>query len=279
VKSLGWLGFLVAGTGLLAVSDWLLRSTSNSNFIAPVLLIGAYLVPITLVIFFYEHIHDRDISRMMLLNSFLVGGGIGLIAAGVVEFSTLSGLHVSQLAAVAVIEETAKLIFPLIVFAMWRDRHEADGLIFGVAVGMGFAALETTGYGLQALTQNNGGIPALEQVLIIRGVLSPAGHAAWTGLVCATLWRERERAGRPVFNLAVIGFFVLAVVLHFVWDVVNTVKMPAPLALAGILIVAGLSLGFLVVRYREARRDLLRLASMPPPRPPFVANTPGTRVS
>jgi protease PrsW len=278
VKSLGWLGFLVVGAALLVVFDLLLRSTGSQGYIAPVLLIGAYLVPITLVVFFYEHIHDRDISRAMLLNSFLVGGGIGLLAAAAVEFSSLNGLGVGQLAAVAVIEEGVKLIFPLIVYAMWRDRHEADGLIFGVAVGMGFAALETTGYGLQALVQNHGGVSSLEQVLIIRGVLSPAGHAAWTGLVCATLWRERERAGRPVFNLAVIGFFVLVVGLHFLWDVLNTVKMPAPLALAGMVIVAGVSVGFLIARFREARRDLLRFASQPPPRPVSVANTPGTRV-
>jgi RsiW-degrading membrane proteinase PrsW (M82 family) len=39
---------------------------------------------------------------------------------------------------------------------------------------------------------------------IVGGVLSPAGHAAWTGLVCAALWRARLRPG-PWSSLAVVA--------------------------------------------------------------------------
>ncbi len=272
-----WPWVLVLGAGLFIALDFLLRSTGNGNFLPALLFVGAFLIPLTMVVYFYEHIRDRDISRPMLMNSFIVGGGLGLIAAGVVEYSTLAALNIPSLVAVGFIEESAKLIFPLIVYAMWRDRHEADGLIFGVAVGMGFAALETTGYGITALRETGGDIGALEQLLVVRGILSPAGHAAWTGLVCATLWRERERAGRPVLNAAVAGFFLLAVLLHFLWNVVNTVNVPAGLEwvlFIGLAIVAGVSLGLLIWRYREARRDLARLAAEPPPPPVASIDTP-----
>jgi len=66
-----------------------------------------------------------------------------------------------------------------------------------IAAGMGFAALETMGYGLVSFMQSRGDILILQQVLLIRGLLSPAGHAAWTGFVCAVLWRERERLPCP----------------------------------------------------------------------------------
>ena len=147
------------------------------------------------------------------------------------------------------------MLIPLIAFMTWRFRHEADGLILGIAVGMGFAALETMGYGFSTLAQNNNSISALNQVLLIRGLLSPAGHAAWTGIICATLWRERELAGHLVINWKVIGIFALAVALHAAWDIVNTQSSDA-VAYAGMLIVAIISLGTLIARYREARKRL-----------------------
>jgi len=48
------------------------------------------------------------------------------------------------------------LAFPIAMFVNWRYRHEADGLLFGVAVGMGFAALETMGYALVSFVQSGG---------------------------------------------------------------------------------------------------------------------------
>jgi RsiW-degrading membrane proteinase PrsW (M82 family) len=50
---------------------------------------------------------------------------------------------------------------------------------------MGFAAFEPMGYALTVLIATQGQIHALEQVLFTRNLLSRAGHAAWTGLVCA----------------------------------------------------------------------------------------------
>ncbi len=71
---------------------------------------------------------------------------------------------------------------------------DADGLVIGVAVGMGFAALETMGYAFVALIASRGDIGAVEQMLLLRGVLSPAGHMAWTGLACAALWQPPPSA-------------------------------------------------------------------------------------
>jgi RsiW-degrading membrane proteinase PrsW (M82 family) len=96
----------------------------------------------------------------------------------------------------------------------------------------------------------------LEEVLIFRGLTSPAGHLAWTGIVAAVLWRERLRAGRP--NGRVLGAFLTAVLLHALWDTVAGVKSSGA---AGYsvgwllsLFVAVASLVLLIRRVREARR-------------------------
>ena len=60
-------------------------------------------------------------------------------------------------------------------------------MIIGVASGMGFATLETMGYGFSALL-SSGNLAEVDQTLLLRALLSPAGHVAWTGLTAAALW-------------------------------------------------------------------------------------------
>ena len=173
-----WLIVLATGILIFIFLDLAMRISGVQNFLPALLFTGAFTVPISLVIYFYEHIRDHDISKPLLAVCFGVGGSLGLVAAGFIEFNTLRTLNIGTLLAVGFIEEASKLIFPALMYALWRDRHEADGLLFGVAVGMGFAALETFGYGLLAFTQSQGNLGSVEQTLLLRGLLSPAGHVA-----------------------------------------------------------------------------------------------------
>jgi RsiW-degrading membrane proteinase PrsW (M82 family) len=255
-----WFQIFAVGILLFIITEEALRITSNPNYFPTVILLGAFVIPVTFVTYFYEHVRDRDISQPLLITTFLVGGMLGLAAAGVVEYGTLQKLSIPGLFAVGLIEESAKLIFPIAMYIGWRYRHEADGLIFGIAAGMGFAALETMGYALVSLIQSRGDIAVLEQVLLLRGLLSPAGHAAWTGFVCAILWHERERKGRIAINLPVIGAFVLAILLHSLWDIISSVGRALPSAfiiiIAGNIIIAIISLSLVIWRFRKARGRL-----------------------
>ena len=93
-----------------------------------------------------------------------------------------------------------------------------SGHSLGVATAAGFAALETMGYGFASLVSSKGNLGVLDEVLLVRGLSSPAGHMSWTGLVCAVLWRERLKAGHSTLNWRVLGAFLTAVVLHALWD-------------------------------------------------------------
>jgi|SRR5690242_8325231 len=117
------------------------------------------------------------------------------------------------------IEETSKLLVPAaILLLMPRYRTSADGLLLGVAAGAGFAAMETMGYAFTTLLASHGSITDTVDELLLRGLFSPAGHMAWTGITAAALyaaaasgWRRRK-VGE--FALA----FVAAVALHALWD-------------------------------------------------------------
>jgi RsiW-degrading membrane proteinase PrsW (M82 family) len=252
--------FQIFGGGLLLfiATEEAFRITGNPNFFPTVILLGALLVPVSFIAYVWDKIPAKEISLSCILICFLGGGVVGLIAAGLLEFETIQKMGIPMLLVVGLVEEGAKLIFPMVQYIRGKYRSEADGLIFGVASGMGFAALETMGYGLVALIQSRGDVSILEQVLFIRGLLSPAGHAAWTGFVCAVIWRERERKGRGLLSLSVIGAFVLAIVLHTLWDTINSLGGTAAggliIVIVGNVVIAAISLWMLIRRMGEAVR-------------------------
>jgi protease PrsW len=159
---------------------------------------------------------------------------------------------------IGLIEESAKLIVPLVFYFLGRYRSEAAGIVIGVATAAGFAGLETMGYGFVTLLQSKGNLGVLDEVLVLRGLTSPAGHIAWTGLVCAVLWRERINAGRAILNRHVIGAFLTAVILHALWDTLASVRSATFVEFLSVellsLVVALVSLMLLIRRVREARR-------------------------
>ena len=228
------------------------------------LFLGAFVVPTSFVLYVYEREPARDIPLAMLAACFLWGGVVATVAAGVLEYQTLRALGPLQLFGVGLIEEGTKLFLPVILFiGAARYRSEAHGLVFGVAAGMGFAALESMGYGFTTLMQSQGNIRDAESLLVVRGLLSPAGHAAWTGLVCAVLWREREKAGRFVLNPAVLGAFAAAVLLHALWDIFDSLSGPTVIGVGIELLSAGVALVSLRLLFHMVSEAARNSASCP----------------
>jgi RsiW-degrading membrane proteinase PrsW (M82 family) len=239
-----WVQSLVAGVAIWALLDWATVASKNINLVPSLIIVGASLGPIVFVAYVYER--DRDVPPHLLLWCFIVGGALGVIAASVLEYRTLISLRAMPTLAIGLIEETCKLVVPVaFFFLLARHRREIDGLLFGVASGLGFAALESMGYGLTALLVSGGDIGHVEQLLFVRTVLAPAGHGAWTGLVCAMLWRAREHPS-PAATASVPLAFVTVVLLHALWDAANHPWVQA--------IVACISLSLLFWRLTVATR-------------------------
>ncbi len=248
---------LVGGAIIFFVLSSVVQHSENRAYIPLVIIVGAFVVPVAFVSYIYEREPGRDIPGGFVAFCFLWGGALGVSVAATLEFATLRSLGAAQMFGVGLIEESAKLIFPVGIYVYGRYCSEGDGVIFGVAAGMGFAALETIGYGFAA-AQGSNPIGSVDATLVVRGLLSPAGHGAWTGLVCATLWREREKLGRRVIDLPVIGAFVTAVLFHAFWDIFNSQTGPTLVEGVGIefgsLAIALTSLTLLFHMVNEAAR-------------------------
>jgi RsiW-degrading membrane proteinase PrsW (M82 family) len=191
-----WLQVLVSGLVLLFFVERTLVATSNPNYVPSVILLGAFLVPISFVTYLYERLPSWDVPLQTLAMCFMWGGVLGTVVAGTLEYDVARALGFLPKLLIGLIEESAKLILPLIFYFVGRYRSEAAGIVLGVATAAGFAGLETMGYGFASLLSSKGNLGVLDEVLLVRGLTSPAGHMAWTGLVCAVLWRETQGGAR-----------------------------------------------------------------------------------
>lgn len=215
----GWIAVLVLGAALFVAVERTLVATQNPDFVPSAILLGAAIVPVTFLAFVYGRRLPYDVGGAAVALSALLGGVLGTVVAGTLEYDVQRDLGVLPTVGIGTIEETAKLLVPLaILLLVRRYRTGPDGLLLGVAAGAGFAALETMGYAFVTLLQSQGSITDTVDVLLLRGVLSPAGHMAWTGIAAGALFAAAESGWARRKVLELVGAFVVAVGLHTAWD-------------------------------------------------------------
>jgi RsiW-degrading membrane proteinase PrsW (M82 family) len=242
-----WIPVLTIGIVLFVADQQTLVATKDPNFVPSVILLGASVVPAAFLAFIYGRRLPYDIPVGIVVGTALLGGVIGTVVAGVLEFNTLRHLGALPLVTVGVIEEAAKLIVPLAVVLRFGYRRPADGIIVGVASGAGFAALETMGYAFVALLRTHGSLSAVENLLVLRGLLSPACHMAWTGVTAAALWSASNRGWSYRAVTRFVCVFAVVSLLHALWDGLTN--------LGGYAIIAGWSLGLLAWVTHVASND------------------------
>lgn len=235
----------------ISVAAYLVWSQIDNRISAAVLILaGTCTVPLPVMSFLFNRLdYQGGIPAKELANVFMVGGAIGLIVAGFLEFNVQITKSLGGDLAVGVIEELAKIIFPLILFAQWRFRKLSDGILIGAASGMGFAVLETIGKGLIVLADGGN----VGYTMLTRGFFTPFGHPAWTALICVFLWLQKSKG---IVNVGqMIGIFVLAAVLHGIWDAANQLDIP-DIATAGLLMLISIfTMSVLFLQFEKAERE------------------------
>jgi RsiW-degrading membrane proteinase PrsW (M82 family) len=245
-----WLWLFLAMLGLLVLSIVVEALTENPRFIPSILALGSFAVPVAFSAFVASQVPSANVPLGALVVCFVAGGVVGTAVASALEWDTLRDLGTVPVILVGSIEEPAKLLVPVAFFLAGRYVLTADGLLLGVAAGMGFAAFETMGYALTALLEADR-IGSAERQLFQRSAAAPFGHPTWTALVCTVLWYERRRVGRMVPTPAVVAAFVIAVLLHAGWDAY--VDEPVKQAVIGVLSASLLTICVLVARREPSR--------------------------
>lgn len=204
------------------------------------------IAPIVLPIFFwaaYHYYKDRHLPEPIghLLLAFI----FGVLAAGVSQSlyigleplglrydaghlaeTNTPGLLAYCLLAIGPIEELSKLLFFVMIIIRFEEFDEPlDGIIYASFIGLGYAAIENWQY-LDYLTP-------LEA--LARGFASPVVH-----IVFASIWGywigRAFAAQESLFRATVVGF-LLAALLHGIYDFVVLLKPYSALPSAALLIV------------------------------------------
>jgi len=212
-----WWRVLLTGLLFYFIGLVLLVLTGNPNLFPTVVMLGSFMVPATYVAFFYDRRHLSRLSLPTTAQSFFYGGVLGVFAASLLEPLFIGSLDFTTAFVVGLIEEFAKILGILVIARRRRHDSMLDGLILGAAAGMGFAALESTGYAFTAFLASGGSLSVTVGVMLLRGLLSPLGHGTWTAVLAAVLFRE-SITGRFRINRKVIGAYLTVVILHGLWD-------------------------------------------------------------
>ena len=213
-----WLLALVLGVLAYVATFVLMLLTGNPMMVPTVLLVGAAAIPLTVLLLAQSSRIGPLVPTRIVLVTAALGGLFTICAAGLEE--SIAGLLFGRasILLVGIIEESAKLVVPLLVLALAHRVTRGGGIVIGIAAGTGFAVLETMGYGFAALLARDGGLGALDATLILRGILVPAGHVAWTGAICAALWYLVETSHKVRGVIALVAAYAGAIILHTAWD-------------------------------------------------------------
>jgi len=234
-----------------------------AGLITAAILVATFLVPVLYLIYLYEAQVYRDEPATVL--GFTIGGGVVLgLVVTIIERALYNpyanvgnplrgaGLSIAALLFVGllvpVVQEVVKPL-PALLLPNRADFPETvDGLVFGIAAGLGFSVAESLVAFSGALT----GLPARLDPgnwifdLTTLAVLQPLLQGSATGIIVAAIWRYRRgRLGQRE-----LGGLVIAILAHVAFALGTQVLKDALVSQLFVLVWQALLVGALLVYVR-----------------------------
>ncbi len=189
--------------------------------------------------------YDREPVGLLLAN--FLWGAVGAIVFGVLFSLLLSiSLGATDLVGVVFIAPVSEEIMKG-VFLLWtvRDRrfdNITDGVVYGMAIGLGFGMTENFLYFLGASTPEEWVF-----LVVVRTIYTVIMHAMATGIFGAFI--GLTKFGRPAarWPLRTLGL-LLAIFIHFFWNYSVSINNPAAAGLGMVFILLGLLVIVIVVQ-------------------------------
>ena len=194
----------------------------NDNFLPGLIILGAFAVPVTVLIFFFEIDLFKKIPFHRILAYFILGGALSLIVTILLNtIFVVEKLDVAGAIITGFVEEVAKAI--IVIYFLSKEKkanYILDGLLIGAAVGAGFAAFETAGYILRFGIA--GGNEQMFNVMILRAILAPGGHVAWAAIEGAGLMFVKgyinKLENKHYTDTTFLTICLIPIALHSIWD-------------------------------------------------------------
>ncbi|HVS20439.1 MAG TPA: PrsW family intramembrane metalloprotease [Pyrinomonadaceae bacterium] len=116
-----------------------------------------------------------------------------------------------------IVEESSKAFILLVLFLWKKDEFDGivDGIVYAGMVGLGFAMTENVAYYGRAV---HGGAGSLTFIFILRGMAAPFSHPLFTSMTGIGLgWARQSDNGFVKITMPVLGF-MLAILMHMIWN-------------------------------------------------------------
>lgn len=249
----------------------------NTNALPGTIILGSFMVPVAVMVFFFELNTPKNVSFYNVLKIFLVGGGASLLFTlflfSIVEVGELDYIGAIL---VGIVEEVGKA--GIVAFFIFREKdakYNVNGLLIGAAVGAGFAAFESAGYAFNFLLE--GGYDTMMEVIFLRAILAPGGHVVWAAMAGYAMMLAK---GSDPMSMAVFGrvgfwkIFWIPVTLHAIWDMPLLTDVEIPLVQIA-LCIASWVVVFVIIHncLIQLSQVVSQQASEPQPEPVQQPNT------
>ena len=225
-----WSRILLAFVAAFVLLHLCCASFDNLNAYPGIMVIGAFMVPLAILVFFFELNTPQNISFFNVIKYFLIGGCASLVVTLLI-FSFLDGSRNEWVGALVtgIVEEVAKLA--VVAFIIWNNKNAKyglNGLLIGAAVGAGFAAFESAGYAfrncLEALLSTlsfTSAYDAMVDNIFLRAFLAPGGHVIWAAMsgYALMLVKGKKQLTMGFLNSGAFWkIFWIPIALHAIWD-------------------------------------------------------------
>ncbi len=201
--------------------------------------------------------YDRE-PVGLLLGNFLWGAFGAVLFAVIISIKTSELLMVSDYHSVVVIAPVIEEITKG-VFLLWTVRRRSfdnmtDGMVYGMAIGLGFGMTENFIYFYGAETGSQWLF-----LVIVRTFFTAIMHAMSTGILGALIGLGKYRLHRFRYSLLISGF-VLAVFMHFFWNYSVSINSLGAVWMAALFIALSLIVILVVLQLSllDENRMLLR---------------------
>ena len=215
------------------------KTMSNHFALMNIPYIGTFIAPVTILVFFFEMNVPRNISIVTTFKVFMVGGVASMLLTLTLftiapnsDLSTMMGPIIT-----GIVEELGKIV----ICAYFINRHKGkiyllNGILYGGAVGAGFAVFESVGYALY-YGMNYGVAQALQTgdisqmfsafyvkmlgIVKMRGFLSPGSHIAWAaveGFAIVLAMKGMKFTWEVMFRSEFLKIVWIPIALHAFWD-------------------------------------------------------------
>lgn len=199
--------------------------------------VGAFLaVPTAVVLIGLVLLIDRlePEPPMTMLFSFAWGAGVAIVGAWFVNNFFSAQLHQELFAGWAnmvtvtvvapIVEESLKGALLLVLLLVRRHEIDGptDGIVYAALPALGFALVENVLYYMRGLASSADG--DLWLMVVVRGIIAPLGHPIYTSMIgLGVAYAATRRGAGGVF--AVVGGWIVAVLLHGMWNGAGFVAM------------------------------------------------------